>query len=385
MALHNFALLIIVMAVEERRRQMLWRTRVRRNQRLIVILLPGSKNIVLHLLSCTTSITHSKTLRMYKLLILFICVGINASAQETLLLRSPSVSNNKIAFAYGGDVWTADRDGSHPQRLTVNQDVEFNPMLSPDGKWIAFTGNYDGNSDVYIISSSGGAPKRLTFHPYEDLVRSWDGNDKIVFASARTVWHNFNQQLFEVNINTGIEQMLPMPEASQGSVSPDGKYTAYTRSVDVNEWANFRLYRGGDKLRIWIFNNQTHDVEEILAANSNSSMPVWTDNNTIFFLSDRDNHYINIYKYGVQTKAVTQVTTVKDFDVKTLYSNGSEMAYEQAGKIFLLNVSTGQSTHVPVSIQQDMVSKRAYFAEAAGNIYNVNITHRLESSNGSAW
>ncbi|CAN5725529.1 S41 family peptidase [soil metagenome] len=311
---------------------------------------------------------------MYKLLILFVCAGISAAAQETLLLRSPSVSNNKIAFAYGGDVWTADRDGSHPQRLTVNQGVEFNPMLSPDGKWIAFTGNYDGNADVYIIASSGGSPKRLTFHPYEDLVRSWDGNDKIVFATARTVWHDFNQQLFEVNINTGIEQMLPMTEASQGSVSPDGKYTTYTRSVDVNEWANFRLYRGGDKLRIWIFNNQTHDVEEIPAANSNSSMPVWTDNNTIYFLSDRDNHYVNIYKYTVQTKAVTQVTTVKDFDVKTLYSNGSELAYEQAGKIFLFNASTGQSTHVPVSIQQDMVSKRPYYADAVGNIYNVNIS-----------
>ena len=227
---------------------------------------------------------------MYKLLILFLCTGITAAAQETLLLRSPSVSNNKIAFAYGGDVWTADRDGSHPQRLTVNQGVEANPMLSPDGRWIAFTGNYDGNSDLYIISSSGGSPKRLTFHPGEDLVRSWDGNDKIVFASSRNVSLALMQQLFEVNINTGMEHNLAMPEASQGSVSPDGKFTAYTRSIDVNEWANFRLYRGGDKLRVWIFNNQTHDVEEIPAANSNSSQPVWSDNNTIYFLSDRDNH-----------------------------------------------------------------------------------------------
>ncbi|MEP6844442.1 MAG: PDZ domain-containing protein [Panacibacter sp.] len=309
---------------------------------------------------------------MYKLLILFVCTGISASAQETLLLRSPSVSNDKIAFAYGGDIWTADRDGSHPQRLTVNQAVEFNPMLSPDGKWIAFSGDYDGNDDVYIIPSGGGTPKRLTFHPYPDMVRSWDGNNKIVFASSRSVWHGFMQQLFEVDINTGMEQMLAMPEASQGSVSPDGKFTAYIRSVDVNEWANFRLYRGGDKLRIWIFNNQTHDVEEIPAANSNSSMPVWTDNNTIFFLSDRDNHYVNIYKYSIVSKAVTQVTSLKEFDVKTLYSNSSELAYEQGGKIFLLNVSTSQATHIPVSIKEDMISKRPYYAD--GNISNVNIS-----------
>jgi tricorn protease len=154
---------------------------------------------------------------------------------------------------------------------------------------------------------------------------------RLYFASARQVWHSFLQQLFEVNINTGIDQMLAMPEASQGSVSPDGKYTAYIRSVDINEWANFRLYRGGDKLRVWIFNNQTHDIEEIPAANSNSSMPVWTDNNTIYFLSDRDNHYINVYTYNLTSKAVAQVTTFKDFDVKTLYANGSELAFEQAG------------------------------------------------------
>ena len=311
---------------------------------------------------------------MYKLLMLFLCAGITATAQETLLLRSPSVSNNKIVFAYGGDIWLTDRDGSHPQRLTVNPGVESSPMLSPDGKWIAFSGNYDGNEDVYVIAAAGGTPKRLTWHPYDDLVRSWNGNDKIVFASARTVWHVFMQQLFAVNIHTGMEQMLAMPEASQGSVSPDGKFTAYTRSVDVNEWSCFRLYRGGDMLRIWIFNNETHDVQEIPAAKSNSSVPVWTDNNTVYFLSDRDNHYVNVYKYNVSSKAVTQVTSLKDFDVKTLYSNGTELAFEQAGKIFLLNPLTGQTTHVPVSIQEDRLSKRPYFADADGNIYNINIS-----------
>lgn len=311
---------------------------------------------------------------MYKLLILFLCAGIGASAQETLMLRSPSVSNNKIAFAYGGDVWVAERDGTHPLRLTVNPGVEANPQLSPDGKWIAFTANYDGNGDVYIIPTSGGSPKRLTFHPGDDLVRGWDGNDKIIFASTRQVPLPLMMQLFEVNVNTSLEQMMPMPEASQGSVSPDGKFTAYIRSLDVNDWASFRLYRGGDMTRIWIFNNQTQDVEEIPAANSNSLMPVWTDNNTIYFLSDRDNHYMNVYKYSVQSKALTQVTTFRDFDVKTLFANGNDLAFEQAGKIFLLNAANGVQTHVPVNIQEDMATKRPYFADADGNIYNVNIS-----------
>ncbi|HRI20250.1 MAG TPA: hypothetical protein PLA68_04830 [Panacibacter sp.] len=242
---------------------------------------------------------------MYKLLIIFLCAGIGVSAQETLMLRSPSVSNNKIAFAYGGDIWTAERDGSHPVRLTVNIGVEANPMLSPDGNWIAFTANYDGNGDVYVIAAGGGQPKRLTFHPSVDIVRSWDGNDKIVFSSGRGKWHFLENNLFEVNVNSGAETMLPMPQASQGSVSPDGRFTAYIRAIVVNEWSCFRLYRGGDMARIWIFNNQTHEVEEIPAAKSNSSNPVWTYNNTIYFLSDRDNHYVNIYKYNVPSKAVT--------------------------------------------------------------------------------
>lgn len=301
------------------------------------------------------------------------CVSITASAQETLLLRHPSVSNNKIAFAYGGDIWTSDRDGSHLQRITINPGVETNPMLSPDGKWIAFTGNYDGNNDVYVVAASGGTPKRLTYHPANDIVRSWHGNDKVVFETTRS-WHFFANNLYEVDIATGIETMLAMPEASQGSISPDGKYTAYIKTPDINDWACFRLYRGGNMTRIWIFNNQTHDIEEIPAAHSNSLMPVWTDNNTIYFLSDRDNHYMNVYKYDLSSKAVTQVTSFRDFDVKTLCGNGNDLAFEQGGKIFLLNAFTNQQTHVPISIQEDMLSKRPYFADADGNIYNVNIS-----------
>src|SRR6476619_2455914 len=127
---------------------------------------------------------------MYKLLTIFFCVGISASAQETLLLRSPSVSKDKIAFAYGSDIWVANKDGSNPQRLTVNPDAEVSPLLSPDGRWIAFSGNYDGNTDVYVIPITGGNPKRLTYHPETDIVRSWNGNNKIVFFSGRESFHN---------------------------------------------------------------------------------------------------------------------------------------------------------------------------------------------------
>jgi tricorn protease len=212
---------------------------------------------------------------MKKYLFLLLCAPLFSTAQETLLLGSPSVSADKIAFAYGGNIWVADKDGGHPQQLTVRQSVELHPLLSPDGKWIAFTGVYDGNADVYVVPTSGGSPKRLTFHPAPDVVRSWDGNDKIVFSSSRESVHYLQLRLFEVDINSDKEQALPMPQASQGSVSPDGTLTAYNQSMDVNEWAAFRLYRGGDVARIWIFNNKTHDIEEIPSTRSNNLSPVW--------------------------------------------------------------------------------------------------------------
>ena len=311
---------------------------------------------------------------MKKYLLILLCVPLFSMAQETLLLKSPSVSADKIAFAYAGNVWVADKNGSHPQQLTERQSIESHPLLSPNGKWIAFTGVYDNNADVYVIPTSGGTPKRLTFHPATDVVRSWDGNDKIVFSSLRKSVHLLQTRLFEVDINSGKEQALPMPQASQGSVSPDGTLTAYNQSIDVNEWAAFRLYRGGDMARIWIFNNKTHDIEEIPSGHSNNLSPVWTNNGFIYFLSDRDNHYVNIYKYSLKTKEVLAVTSYKDFDVKSLYSNGNQLAYEQAGKIFTLNPADDQSIHIPVYIQTELPSRRPYFADVGGLIHNINIS-----------
>lgn len=154
---------------------------------------------------------------------LFICcllLFIDIQAQETLLLRSPSVSDTKICFSYGGDIWVAGKDGSHPVRLTVNQDAEENPVLSPDGKWIAFSGNYDGNMDVYVLPVTGGDPKRLTYHPSGDVVRGWDGNNKIIFMSSRESVHPRYAKLFGVDRTTGAEAALVLPEASQGNFWP---------------------------------------------------------------------------------------------------------------------------------------------------------------------
>ncbi len=141
----------------------------------------------------------------------------------------------------------------------------------------------------------------------------------------------------------------------------------------MSEFGSFKLYRGGDMGRVWIFNTATQDVVEIPAAHAQNVRPVWVGN-TVYFLSDRDGRRMNIYKYDILSKNIAQVTTYNDYDVKTLFSNGKEIAYEQAGKIFLLDPATGASTHIAVSISEDMPARRAHFAGAEEMIRNINIS-----------
>jgi len=304
------------------------------------------------------------------------CVISTALSQETLLLRCPSVSNDKIAFAYASDIWTANKDGSNPLRLTVNQDVEFEPVLSPDGKWVAFSGNYDGNIDVYVVEVTGGTPRRLTFHPSQEIVRGWHGN-KIVYASSKASFSGRYLRLFEVDAVNGNDEMLSLPEAHQGNFSSDGKYIAYIKNPDPAEksgvYRPFKLYRGGNMPRIWIFNTTNNETEEIPNGGANNTKPVWAGS-AIYFLSDRDNKTSNIYKYDVSSKKVGKITNYTDYGVRTLYSNGKELAFEQGGKIFLLNVAGGQPKQVPISVSNDIPANRPHYVNAANTIRNYNVS-----------
>jgi tricorn protease len=258
----------------------------------------------------------------------------------------------------------------------VNKDVEFEPSISPDGKWVAFSGNYDGNVDVYVISAAGGEPKRLTWHPSQEIVRGWNGN-KIVFASSRASFSGRFLRLFEVDAVTGMETMLALPEAHQGSFSADGKYIAYIKNPDPSEKAGvyrpFKLYRGGSMPEVWIFNTSNNETEKIPAGNANNTRPVWIGN-SIYFLSDRDNKNTNVYKYDIATKKIDKLTAYTDYAVKSLYSNGKELSYEQAGKIFLLDPFAGQPKQVPININNDVPAARPHYVNAASAIRSYNIS-----------
>lgn len=286
------------------------------------------------------------------------CSIAKAQKTETLLLRSPSISQHQIAFNYAGDIWTTDENGQQPQRITVNPDVELEPMLSPDGKWIAFSGNYEGNVDIYVVSVKGGIPRRITYHPDADIVRGWHGNDKILFASTRVSVTPRFQQLFEVNIDGGMPVKLKMPEAHQGNISPDGLYTAYIKNPDPTERANtyrpFKHYRGGNMPRVWIFNNQTNVVTEIPHAGSNNIRPVWLGND-VYFLSDR-NGTMNIFRYSVSAKTVTQVTSHKDYKQLNGFVKG-KLLYRADNTLYSYDIAKRKSDVLMNGINSYAVSQ----------------------------
>ncbi|WP_232826970.1 S41 family peptidase [Chitinophaga deserti] len=290
--------------------------------------------------------------------------SVTMAQSPTKLLRNPTVSAQHVAFMYGGDIWIANRDGASPKRLTVNPAFEQSPYLSPDGKWVAFTGNYDGNTDVYVVPAEGGEPRRITWHPAGEFVMGWAGNDRILFSSGQESPTQRTSRLFTVSVNGGLPEVHQrIPEATQGSVSPDGKFTAYIKNPDPTEGGSvyrpFKRYRGGYAPRIWIFNHANNQIVEIPGADANNIRPQWIGKQ-VYFLSDR-NHTMNVFRYDTDSKQVTQVTQYKSDDVKSLTGDGKTLAFEQAGTLHLLDPGTGKVTDLSVTIQADIPSKRARF------------------------
>lgn len=308
-------------------------------------------------------------------LVTVLLAATSLSAQETLLLRNPSISAEHIAFVYGGDIWLADRDGSNPKRLTINPGVELNPVFSPDGSQVAFTGNYDGNTDVYTLSIQGGEPRRLTYHPGADVVRGWLSNSEVYFTSTRDYQYALSPRLHKVKTDGTLSEPLLMPEAYQGSPSPDGRYWAYIKNTDPTERDRvaFKRYRGGGMPSIWIFDTQTHDIEIVPGENVNDVKPLWMNDGKVYFLSDREK-IVNIYSYDVSRKQVTKLTNFKDYDVRTLQGHGQTLVFEQAGRIHTLETTTGNTKALRISIHSDALYKRPHYVDVSTQIRAFNVS-----------
>ena len=293
-----------------------------------------------------------------------------ADENAPLLLRYPTLSSTQIVFTYAGDLWSVPREGGVAQRLTAGNGVVSRPVFSPDGREIAFTGTYDGNSDVYLIPAGGGAPRRLTYHPSADLVIGWTRDGKqVLFASTRTSASRYSQ-LFTVSRDGGFPTQLPLPIAAEGSYSPDGRELAYVPLDHAFEiW---KRYRGGRTSPIWIAKLSDSSVTPIPRDNSNDFNPMWADHR-IFFLSDRHGP-MSLLSYDTQSKTVSVALKNDGLDFKYASAGPGAIVIEQFGAIWLYDLKSGNSRKVDIRVSGDLPQLRPRFLNLVNRITSADIS-----------
>ncbi len=274
-----------------------------------------------------------------------------AFGQGTRLLREPTISQDKIAFVYANDIWLVDKNGGQAIRMTSNEGAESLPKFSPDGRQIAFTAQYDGNTDVYVIPTTGGEPKRLTWHPSPDLVSGWTPDGKsILFTSTRSGVPTKESQFYTVPLEGGMETPLKIPRAVNGQINASGSHIAYQQIAFWDpEWRN---YRGGQAKPIWIVDLKDMSLKMTPQTdNERHTQPIWAGDK-VYFLSERD-FANNIWSFDPKTDQLTQMTKHVDFDVKNHDSNGKELVYEQGGYLHLLDLQSSVHRQLNIEVTGD--------------------------------
>ncbi|MCX6573611.1 MAG: PDZ domain-containing protein [Candidatus Aminicenantes bacterium] len=305
--------------------------------------------------------------------------------QEARVLRFPAVSNDQIVFSYAGDLYTVPLAGGVARKLTAfYEGYEAFARFSPDGSSIAFTGEYDGNREVYLIPAGGGAPKRLTYTPSlvrddisdrmgpNNLVMGWTHDGKrIVFRSRMAEWNDFNGQLYLASKDGGTAERLPLPRGGFCSFSPDDTKLAYNRIF--REFRTWKRYRGGMADDIWIYDFAAKTVENITANPALDIIPMWSGDR-IYFLSDRDeNKRMNLYVYDLASKATRKLTGFAEFDIKFPSLGPKHIAFENGGYLYTFDLATEQTVRVPVVIADDLVSGRGKVVKVDNRITNYEI------------
>jgi tricorn protease len=272
-------------------------------------------------------------------------------SQGTQLLRQPTISADNIVFVYANDLWQVSRKGGNAIRLTSNEGEESLPHYSSDGTQIAFSAQYGGNTDVYVMPSTGGMPTRLTWHPSGDFVQGWTPDNKVIFRSGREAHPTQSNKLYSVGMNGVLPEAIPVPRAAYGEISADGKYLAY---VPIMAWdPEWRNYRGGQALPIWVLDLETKELIRTPQPTQERHLdPVWY-NGLVYFLSEQD-YASNIWSFNPATKESKQLTNHKKFDVKSLDSTTDAIIYEYGGYLYLLDPNTGSTKQLIINVVGDL-------------------------------
>lgn len=298
-------------------------------------------------------------------------LGINSN--DTRMLTQPTISANHTAFIYAGDLWVANLDGTQARRLTVDEGIESSPAFSPDGRLIAFSAEYDGNIDVYVIPVEGGIPTRLTWHPGFDAVRGFtpDGA-KVLFISQRSVFTNRYTQLFTVSLTGGLPSKLEIPNAFHASYSPNGQAMAYTPLSDAfGQWKN---YRGGRISTIWLFSFSDYSVVEIPKPEQgcNDTYPMWIGDK-VYYLSDRNGEF-NLFSYDIASESIKELTNFKNFPIISASWAGNKIVFEQAGYLHTYDLENSATKQITIGIATDLLELRPRFVSGSKYIRSANIS-----------
>jgi tricorn protease len=299
-------------------------------------------------------------IKFFQFLILFLTFSLSLDAQNNVLLRHPAVNKDGslVAFSFQGDIWTVSSKGGKATRLTIHEAYESNPIFSPDGNKIAFTGARYGNNDIYTIAIDGGLPTRLTYHSGNDVASSWNNKDKIFLSTNR----EFKQlerpsEIHTINPDGGTESRYLDALGYEPTLSPDGRYLAFVRG-DINPVAR-KAYTGSSSRKIWIYDTQKKSYHKIEGFKTNDVMPKWGSNNMLYFLSSTEGEY-NLYSVNLNSKESftqkpTRLTNYKDesirhFDIST---DGTTIVFEQNMSLTMLKTNGGNPTKLNVIINSD--------------------------------
>ncbi|PYP51615.1 MAG: protease [Gemmatimonadetes bacterium] len=296
-------------------------------------------------------------------LLLVLCgasLGVSQSGAPPLLLRRPAISATQLVFTYGGNLWIVSRDGGDARRLTAGPGTENGAAFSPDGNWVAFTGAYDGNPDVFVVAAAGGVPKRLTYHPGLDDVVGWTPDGKsVLFLSTRSSYYHFAPKLYAVPLEGGFPTEYPLPIVAAGSLSPDGSHIAY---VPHPQWQRaWKRYRGGQTTPIWLADLKDAHIEKVPRDNSNDFNPMWVGG-TVYFLSDR-NGAVSLFAYDSKSKQVSEVVKNDGLDFKSASAGPGAIVIEQIGALKLYDLKTQQTRTLDVRVAGDLPQVRPHFVK----------------------
>jgi tricorn protease len=315
------------------------------------------------------------------IVILLLIASAHFAMDDARLLRFPNINNDLIVFVYAGDIWSVPAEGGDAKRLTSHLGMELFPKISPDGKWIAFSGEYSGSRQIYIMPAEGGIPRQLTYYNdvgimpprggFDHLVLDWTpDSQKILIRANRTPYGQRMGKYFLVDIKGGLEIPLQIPEAGGGTFSPDAKKIVYTPIS--REWRTWKRYLGGRAQDVWIYDLENNQSKRLTTFEGTDQHPLWYGNK-IYFVSDRG-LTLNFYSYDLDTEKIEQITSHDEFDVLWPSGENGLVVYENGGYIYKLDLNQGTSSRLKISLNYDNPNVLPYFKKVDENIQNFEIS-----------